>query len=379
MKKYIIILTIISLFIPIIIQADESKPKDCCNNYFIDPKDVKWTGYIDGSYNYLANSNQFISGVNDRVFDLNENGFTLQQASVTLSVLPKEGIGFVITPLLGRDAFTTASYGFNPDIEIHNVGFDMLQTYLQFSAGSFTLIAGKFNTLANYEVTDPTQDTNFSRSILFGNEPYTHTGIRGTYVFSDQFKLIAGVNNGWDNIRDTSRQKTVELGAVFTPCSLLSLAIAGYSGQQRAQDFTSCGPIGRRNLIDVVGILNATKKLSFVIDYGYANQDVAALPNDTFGEARWQGIVGYINYKFNDCWRISLRGEDFDDPQGYRTGIPQNIIEGTFTLGYAPFKNFELRAETRRDRSNVNSYKEKNGCETRNYQQSFGLEAYWKF
>jgi len=35
-----------------------------------------FSGYIDGSYNYLLNSNQFTSGTLDRIFDTNQNGFT---------------------------------------------------------------------------------------------------------------------------------------------------------------------------------------------------------------------------------------------------------------------------------------------------------------
>lgn len=385
MKKIKFVLLALGLIGPTLANADSasaSNTTNSCNNcYYLrfDPGLIKFSGYIDGSYNYLQNSNQFISGTNDRVFDLNENGVTLQQLAFTLAAQPKDGFGFLINPLVGRDAFTTTSFGYNPDTGIYNIGQDLLQAYLQYATGPFTLIAGKFNTLANAEVTDPTLDTNFSRSLLFGNEPYTHTGLRGTYVVNDNVKLIAGVNNGWDNIRDTSRQKTIELGTVLTFNPMFSIAAQGYSGQQRAQDLTATGPIGQRTLIDIVATLNATKKLSFVTDYGYAVQTVAALPNDTFGRAAWQGIVGYINYKFNDCWRISMRGEDFDDPQGYRTGVPQNIKEATFTLGYSPFKNFELRAETRRDISNTDSYQNKNGTSVKNYQQSVALEAFYKF
>ena len=55
--------------------------------------DIKWSAYLDGSYNYLQRQNQFVSGINDREFDLAPNGATLQQAAGTISVQPAEGLG----------------------------------------------------------------------------------------------------------------------------------------------------------------------------------------------------------------------------------------------------------------------------------------------
>src|ERR1700732_3307464 len=58
--------------------------------------DWQFSGYIDGSYNYLVKSNKFTSGVFDRVYDLEENGFTLQQAAMTLAKQPPKGLGGLI-------------------------------------------------------------------------------------------------------------------------------------------------------------------------------------------------------------------------------------------------------------------------------------------
>jgi hypothetical protein len=354
-------------------EADESTDKQ-------DDDDLTLSGYIDGSYNYLHRSNQFTSGVNDRVFDLNENGFTLQQAAVTAAVQPKEGFGALVNVIAGRDAFTLSSYGMDPDIGIDDVGIDLTQAYFQYTTGSLTLIAGKFISLASAEVIDPTQDTNFSRSILFGYAtPDTLTGFRATYVFNDKVYLFAGVNNGWDNIRDTSRDKTAELGVSYTLNPIFSFVVQGYSGQQRATDRVSTGPIGTRNMLDFVATINATDKLSFVTNYNYGMQTTAALPDGTDAEAIWEAIAGYVNYKFTEKWLTSFRGEIFDDKDGYRTGVAQVWKELTLSVGYLPTKNTEIRAETRRDFSNTNSFQDKNGVDTSNNQQSFAVEAFYKF
>jgi hypothetical protein len=72
-------------------------------------------------------------------------------------------------------------------------------------------------------------------------------------------------------------------------------------------------------------------------------------------DASWHGAALYVNYAINDVWRVSLRGEYLDDMDGFLTGAEQTLKEGTFTVGYSPVKNFELRAEFRYDKSGANT------------------------
>jgi hypothetical protein len=338
------------------------------------------SGYIDGSYNYLLRTNEFTSGVFNRVYDLNPDGTTLHQASVTLAYQPKEGFGGLINPILGHDAFIFVPYGWNPFIGIQQAGFGMPQGYLQVAQGSFTTIGGEFNTLAGVEYLDPTKDTNFSRSILWGYaEPTTHLGVRSTYIVNKQISLIAGINNGWDSIRDTSRRKTLELSLAYTPNSIFSLGLVGYSGGQRAIDKTDFGPVSTRHLLDLIVTINPSEKLTFIASYDYGVQPIAVLADGILGKAIWQGFAAYINYKFNDKWRTSFRGEFFDDCNGSRTGVAQKWKEVTATIGYELMKNFELRAEARHDFSNVNSFLNASREGTSNNQQSYALEGVVKF
>lgn len=336
----------------------------------------KVNGYLDSSYNYLYQSNKFTSGTYDRVFDINQNGVTLQQAGITLAYQPPYGFGGLITPVIGRDTYIFAPYGWNPDYGSQWVGFAIPQGYLQYAVDSFTIKAGSFIELAGAENIFSYNDTNFSRSILWGYaEPFTVMGLRVYYIPDNKLTLIGGINNGWDSIRDTNRNKTIELGASYSFNPLLSLAAYVYSGQQRITERTSSGPTGQRSLIDLIANLNVTDKLSLVANYDGALQTKAALPNGNIAEAVWQGIGGYINYKFNEKWLTSLRGEIFSDRNGYRTGVPQCWKEITLTLEYVPLKNLELRAETRRDFSNVTSFATANGNGMNNNQQSFALEG----
>ncbi len=343
--------------------------------------DFKIYGYIDGSYNNLQR-NYFTSGTFDRVFDNAQNGFTLQQAAVTFSYQPAQGFGGLLNPIMGYDTNIFAPYGFKPITEFDSQTFsvDVPQAFFQYTKNSFTLSGGRFVELAGEEALFPIQDTNFSRSILYGYaEPFTVTGIRGTYVANDKLTFIAGINNGWDNIRDWSRDKTIELNASYTMNSFFSFSPTIYTGQERAMPQTDNGPEGWRTLIDLVATFNLTEKLSLIANYDGGWQTNATLPNGTNNRAVWQGIAGYLNYTFNDKWLISLRGEYFNDQDGYRTSVRQAWKEATLSLGYIPIKNTEIRAETRHDFSNVNSFTNKNGVTVSNNAQSYALEAFYKF
>lgn len=353
--------------------ADEPAKKDPCNG-------VKIVGYVQESYNHLERSNRFISGIFDRSFDLAEDGTTLQQAAITLSYLPDAGFGGLFNAVLGRDALTIAPFGYDPDIGAGNIGFTPVQAYINYNRGSFNWMIGNFNSLVGIEQTDPTGNNNFSLSnpATF-TQPNTVLGIRMTYTLNDKVKLIMGVNNGWDDIRDTSRDKTIELSVAYTPSKKFSLNVDGYSGEQRVVDKTATGPVGTRNLFDMYGTYNVTDKLSFSANFDYGTQANVTRPSGSIRRAKWLGISGYANYKFNDKWRIALRGDDFYDKDGYRTGVAQNLKEATVTIGYIPIKNLNLCAEARRDFSNVNSFVDINSTTLGNTLQSFAVVALYLF
>lgn len=365
----------ISLLFPVLVLADTGSKSPILSQN----SNFKFSGYIDASYNYLVQSNHFTSGTFDRVFDITPNGLTLQQAGMTLAYQPKQGLGGLITPVIGRDPYIFAPYGWDPYYGSQWLGFAIPQAYLQYIVGSWTLMAGSFIELAGAENLFSYNDTNFSRSILWGYaEPFTVIGFRASYIPNDKLTLIIGLNNGWDSIRDTSRQKTIELGVSYIFNPLFSLASYIYSGQQRIADRTSSGPTGQRTLFDLIATINATDKLSFIANYDGALQTKSALPDGNVAEAVWQGLAGYTNYKFSDKWLASLRGEIFSDRNGYRTGVAQCWKEFTLSLGYTGFKNLILRAETRHDVSNIKSFVVSNGIGIRNNQQSYALEGVYQ-
>jgi predicted porin len=246
-------------------------------------------------------------------------------------------------------------------------------------------MAGKYVTLAGAEVINSTADFTYSRSILFGYAiPFTHTGVRATYAVSDTVNVLLGLNNGWDQLKDANKQKTVELGVAYAPSKAFTLAAQGYSGTEQVAGFTDTVG-GRRDLIDVVATYVATDKFTFILNYDWGSQEnVTAAAGGTF-KAKWDGIAGYVNYQIADQWRLSVRGEYFDDKNGYRTGVVQKWKEGTVDLVYLPVKAVEIRAEVRGDLSDQHAFVDNvarflaAGDSTKKNQTSFGLEGIFKF
>jgi len=358
-----------------------------------------YSGHIDIGYSHLNGSGKFINNVNDRVFDFNKNSVNLQAIDLTLSKLPETGFGGLIDFTAGKDADTIAAYGTinkskGPANGV-NKKFDVTQAFFQYASGPFTIIGGKYVTLAGAEVINSQNDVNYSRSILFGYAiPFTHTGVRGTYKVNDALSLIVGVNNGWDDFQDTNGDKTLELGLLWAPMKSFSLAAQGYTGKEQLSNYF-CAPAaaclspqkGTRNLIDVVATYNATDQLTFVLNYDHGTQDNAALFTVTgTNKAKWDGWAGYVNYQINEKWRLSGRGEWFDDKDAYRTGVVepgktsgQKWKEATLTLAYLPMKAIEVRAEVRNDWSDQKVFLDTNGVTPMSNQRSLGLDVIYKF
>ncbi len=340
----------------------------------LDSAGLTVSGYIAASYS-ASNGYPF----NIHQFDVNHNTFQLDQAGFQVAYQPKEGFGALVDVIAGEDAkilHQAEANNFNDTST-----FDLRQAFLQYATGNLTVMAGKFVTLAGAEVINPTLNTNFSRSILFfDSEPLTHTGIRAAYAMGE-FTFTGGVNNGWNTTTTNYGSKTGELSVAYAPASkLFAVSVNAYFGKNEAYD-------AEKTLIDVVATYNVTSALSLVLNFDWDQQD-DALVDDAGGlhDASWNAAALYVNYAINDQFRVSLRGEYLDDEDGFVTGAHQTLKEGTLTVGYAPVKNFELRAEVRYDKSGSGTptfYRSREAVATQtpdsDYLSQFALQAVYKF
>lgn len=354
------------------------------------------SGYADVSYSHLSRRNVFTSGAPSRVFDLEKSGIAVRQLAVTAASQPKEGLGGLVNVIVGKDADLIAAYktdpnngkgcnvatGLNADgTSCDRDRFDVTQAFVQYATGPWTAFAGKYVTLAGAEVIASPSNPNFSRSILFGYAiPFTHTGVRVKYELSEMLSLTGGVNQGWDNIKDTNSSAGYEIAAAFAPSKLVSLAVMFHGGKERVGGLVNTGADGDRNLFDAVLTVNPIDNLTLVLNYARGTQDntAGAVPSGA-AKAVWSGWAAYANYQLADQWKLSLRAEIFDDQDGYRTGLVQKWKEATLTLAWLPVAAIEVRGEVRRDRSNVAAFLDRDGVTGRESMDSYGLQLLYKF
>src|SRR5262245_34808951 len=324
MKKIVLASAISALFAaPVVAFAQAKPPAAPTLDKVLEASGLTVSGYIDAGYSY-ANRNiegtGGVVGVNTRVFDAQNNSFALHQFGLTVAKQPKEGFGGLVNLTIGKDAQVIHSFPeatVNAQNQPSGSTFDITQAFVQWAGGPLTVIGGKFATLHGTEVIASTGNTNISRSILFGSVPFTHTGVRATWALSDTFSLIAGVNNGWDQMTDSNRGKTAELGLTANPIKPLNIALSAYSGKETATPIPAAITEGVRTSANLVVSYAFTDAFSLGLEYLQVSQD-KVLANG--GKAKYSGYAGYFTMQPSAKWRAVLRLEQFDDHDGFRFG-----------------------------------------------------------
>ena len=338
-----------------------------------DASGISVNGYIDAGYTRADRNLEggAVGGVSTRVFDSQNNSFALHQFGLSVAKLPKQGFGGLVNVTVGSDAQVIHS---SPEgVGAGSSMFDVTQAYGQYADGALTLIAGKFATLHGTEVIWSPSNNNISRSILFGAVPFTHTGVRGTWALNDRVSLIAGVNNGWDQLTDLNRSKTIELGATLNPIKPLNISVSAYSGKEPAG-----GGNGTRTSINAVASYNITDLLSVGGELLNVTQDVPV--GGGTSSRKYTGAAGYASFMFTPKVRGSLRIEQFDDKDGIRflTVTGTKYRELTATGAYLPADNFEARAEVRRDQANNSVFNDFSGVASKTL-TTIALQGLYKF
>jgi hypothetical protein len=277
--------------------------------------------------------------------------FNMAELNFEKPISKDSPVGFRVDLDYGQDAKLIHANGLGNA----NDEFDLEQAYVQIFV-PFTLPfmnelrfkIGKFATLHGAEVIESVDNWNFSRSYLFSYAiPFTHTGVRAYYKPFANLPVDAwiGIVNGWDNVVDNNRAKTLEGQLSYYPTDRLSFSVGGMFGPERAnsnKDF--------RDVIDVVATYKVTDKLTLKAnyDYGWERNGATALPASgttlTYTgladkDATWQGMAFYAKYDIYDWWSLAGRAEYFNDAQGVRTGVFVNnnginhlgLFEYTFT------------------------------------------------
>jgi hypothetical protein len=335
--------------------AEDAKPAG------LNPDDVKkalgMSIYLQAGY--TVNLNNPDSGENDlRVFDHKANSFMLDLAQIVFIKDAAAGsAGYKLKLSAGETAKWIHSRGLSgapltsPQAGEGTDSLDVTEAYISYIASigkGLRFDFGKFVTYHGAEVIEAKDNPNYSRSFLFNYAiPFTHTGLKVSYVFTDALNASLHIVNGWDNSTDNNKGKTYGLSVGLTPSELLSGYINYMQGPEQDNNNSN-----KRSLVDIVATIKPTKKLSFILNYDDAKED-NAIPT---GDAKWSGIAGIVKYDFTDTYSLAVRAESFDDKDGFRTGTVQKLKEITVTPEIRLNGGLILRPEYRHDSSDKQSF-----------------------
>ncbi len=343
---------------------------------------ISVSGYIDAMYAH-SDRNQVAPAFTTRVFDLENNSFALRQFGLQVAKQPKEGFGGLVNITVGKDAQVIHSFpelASNGGSGLTAAGpmFDVTQAFLQYSSGPLTVIAGKFVTLQGSEVIWTPTNVNASHSILFGAIPFTHTGLRATWAVSDTVSLIAGVNNGWDQLTDSNKAKTAELGLTLNPIKPLTITVSDYYGKETVPFAAPGAADGMRNSFNVVASYTIIDPLTIGAEILGVSQDIPGAGGTTT-KAKYNGAALYVSYMFMPKLRGVLRAESFDDKDGFHFGTAgTKYKEVTLTGAFLASDSFEARVEARRDQATNTVFTDFAGAPSKTM-TTLALQGLYKF
>jgi len=322
--------------------------------------------YLQGGY--IFNFVNPDSGTNEqRLFDKKANTFLIDLAQIQLAKDPPVGgFGYKLKAAVGETTKFIHSSGLgNP-----SDSFDLTEAFVDYVAplgSGLKLQLGKFATYLGAEVIEARDNFNYSRSFLYDfATPFTHTGVMAGYKFSEVFAANLYLVNGWDVWTDNNKGKSIGASFVVAPIDPVQLTFNFMYGPEQANNTSN-----NRFLFDWIGAFKPTKKLTFMVNVDYGQEE--KVPLNHGNNSKWYGVAAYAKYDFTEFISASVRGEYFDDKNGVRTGIAQKLKEITLTTEFKIAKDLLLRPEYRHDWSDQNGFDSKHATFNKKTQDTIAL------
>ena len=303
-------------------------------------------GFVSAAYSYNFNNPDTMKNFY-HVFDFDENSIKIDVLEVSVK----------------KDAIRLGDAGFRFDLTAgssipritHSVGLDigdldfhqMFVSYLVPVGHGVKLNFGKFITSMEYEVIEGYDgyNDNYTRSFLFGFAiPFTHTGLKAAYSFNENLSSMLMVVNGWDNAIDNNKSKSVCAQIGIVPVHGMNIYANYMMGPEKTNNNSDI-----RHVLDVVCTYTLNETITLGLNGDYGTEEHSALNG---GAAAWGGIAGYVRFNASKDFSLALRGELFEDKDGIRTGVAQNLQEVTLTPEYRPAEHLVVRGDARLDKSN---------------------------
>jgi hypothetical protein len=284
--------------------------------------------------------------------NLHQAWFYAENLADTESCSPDFGYRFDM--LYGTDAQKTQAFGNSgaPDAQgwdndwDHGVyGWAIPQLYAEIGYQDWSVKVGHFFTPLGYEVIPATGNFFYSHALtMFNSEPFTHTGVLGTYKGYEDVTVYAGWTLGWDTGFDQYRGGNNWLGGVTLQAtddvSFTYLNTAGNFGFRSADEFGYSHSI--------VSVVDLSEKMKYVFQSDLV--DTEGFLGDEDQEGHDVGVNQYLFYTMNDCWGLGGRMEWWkSNTSSYNFGESTSYYEITGGINYKAHANVIVRPEIRYD------------------------------
>lgn len=295
---------------------------------------------ISGSVDAYFRTN--INGLNKYTYDGEGNIMNVPQAPATsFAYDPGFAIGMV-NVILGYEG---EKVGFVADLVFGPRGEDAVflsdpstnivnQLYAYYNlSDKVTLTLGNFNTFLGYEVISPAANFNYSTSYMFSYGPFSHTGLKADFIFSNQWSGMLAVMNPTDNTE-------------FNPFGLYSFG--GQLGYSTGAGSAFLNLLYGEQSPDA----EATFQIDLTTGWDISSSFYLGL-NTTYNTTDGEGFYGaalYPQVKTSENFALGLRAEYFKELEdgGFVYGADVETTAFTLTGNYT-VGNLMIKPELRLD------------------------------
>jgi hypothetical protein len=303
---------------------------------------ISVTGYVDAYYAYYTDSMgtgdyQKFPSVSPR-----SNQFGLNTLQLTFSY-DAEKVRAVGTIHFGDIPKSTWSANYNYLMEAH-AGVRIFK--------KLWLDAGFFRTHLGTEGLLPKENFTSSVSVCTFYEPYYESGIRLNYNPNDKLAINLFLLNGYGIYEDNNDKKS--FGALIT-YALGKNGNIGYSNYI-GDDSPKGDTVTHNRILQNLFINYQVKKLRIQVGGDYGMQDHSSIADAKKSASMYSGVAG-LKYELSTRVFVYGRGEVFNDPQGFMSGViadKNSMLSGyklwgaTLGVEYKPTDNSYIRLEGRK-------------------------------
>lgn len=325
-------------------------------------------GYAEGFYQW--NFNRPPSGItNYRGFDNRHNSFTIANAAIDAQY-EKSGVTARLALQIGHtpNTYYLAEPVSRADLSTSVVGSSDANTwkYIQQALIGYKVPLGRGLLIQGGVFLSPIgpeslvvkDNWTYSRSNLFFNLPFYHTGVRLTQQLSEAWSATIGVVNGWNSVVDNNSEKTLYFHLYFNRPDRLQFSVLYFTGVERNPlDATRSW----RHLFDAWSTLYFGNRFAFSL-----HMNVGFEPEQD-NTASWIAGATYVRVRIVRWLKLAARGDVFWERKPSSFASPNYPIffapsdltwmaSGTSTLEFGGVPGVLLRLEYRHDHADGNIF-----------------------